>query len=623
MCGIAGILFFNQQRMQEAAIRKMTTALAHRGPDAEGIFIGNEIGLGHRRLSIIDLSAAANQPFTDVSGRYTIVFNGEMYNYREIKSQIAGYPFQTSSDTETILAAYNQWGMDGIQRFKGMFAFAIWDKQEKELLLVRDRMGVKPLYYYTDNEKIIFASEIRAILASNIVPKHLNPAALNEFLSYQSVSYPHTMIKGIEQLEAGSYIKIKQGKLEKIKYWNLLHLTNQSDYSEASAIQRNTKQLLMQSVQRRLVSDVPVGAFLSGGIDSSIVVGLMAEMGSKRPATFNISFSEKEYDESEYAEIISRKFNTDHTKIQLSPDIMLGELEEALSAMDTPSGDGVNSYVVSRAIRNAGIKVALSGVGGDELFAGYPVFHQFQKLYARKPLWPYTGLIRKTVAKALFPSAFSNKKYRLQQLLRTPSPDIEYLYPVFRQMHSPQLIKKLISASLPEATALQSILLQNKEALHRLPLLSQVSAAEYLGYTQHTLLKDTDQMSMAVALEVREPFFDSDLVEYVMGIPDRFKQPVYPKSLLVESVKPLLPEEIVFRKKQGFVFPWALWLRQELRSFCETHISRLSERGFVHGNAVQQYWRSFLKNSPAIRWMDIWLLVVLEYWLEKNGIDEQ
>ncbi len=621
MCGIAGILHFNQQGIQERAIRQMTTELAHRGPDAEGVFIENEMALGHRRLSVIDLSTAANQPFTDHSGRYVIVFNGEMYNYKEVKAQIRNYPFQTTSDTETLLAAYANWGTDCLQHFKGMFAFAIWDKQEKELCLVRDRLGVKPLYYYKDEEKFIFASEIRAILASEYVKKQINPKALFEYLSYQSVSYPLTMVEGIHQLEAGAYLKIKQGKAELVKYWNLLNREHVFEYEDAQAIQKNIKHLLGESVQRRLVSDVPVGAFLSGGIDSSVVVGLMSEMAGVKPATFNISFSEKEFDESKYAEIIARKFNTNHTRIQLTPTAMLEELDNALSAMDTPSGDGVNSYVVSGAIKNAGIKVALSGVGGDELFAGYPIFDQFQKLHARSGWWRFTALPRKIAASLLFPGRFSNKKYRLQQLINGPSLGIEYVYPVLRQMLSPQLVKRLTTIAVNDNTALQQYLHENKDQLHQLPVLSQVSAAEYMGYTQHTLLKDTDQMSMAVALEVREPFFDSDLVEYVLGIPDKFKQPVYPKSLLVESVKPLLPDEIVFRKKQGFVFPWNIWMRNELRSFCAAHINRLCEREFINSRNLQYYWNSFLNNNPAIRWMDIWLFVVLEYWLEKNRID--
>ncbi|MGN6436126.1 MAG: asparagine synthase (glutamine-hydrolyzing) [Agriterribacter sp.] len=622
MCGIAGILYFNKlQGVNSDAVVKMTNALGHRGPDADGFFIEKRIALGHKRLSIIDLSTASNQPFFDNSGRYTIVFNGEMYNYEEVRSQLKDYPFKTSGDTETLIAAYSKWGVNCLEHFKGMFAFAVWDRQEEELCLVRDRMGVKPLYYYLDEDKILFASEIRSILSSGLVNRKICNEAVFEYFSYQSVSSPLTMVQGIKQLESGCYLSIKKGEINKRQYWTVTDSARVFEYTDKVAIQANIRRLLVQSVQRRFVSDVPVGAFLSGGIDSSIVVGLMAEECKIRPATFNISFSEKEYDESIYAEIIAKKFNAHHTKIQLSPTAMLDELENALSAMDTPSGDGINTFVVSKAIRQTGIKVALSGIGGDELFAGYPIFNQFQKLHAKKNSWKNTNLLRKVIAALIPVKQFSNKRYRMLQLLNCSSPDIDQVYPVLRQILSPTLIHRLLNVPEIKSTALQKKLSSISTELYILPVLSQVSAAEYLGYTQHTLLKDTDQMSMAVALEAREPFFDTDLIEYVMGIPDEYKQPVYAKSLLVESVKPLLPDDIVFRKKQGFVFPWELWMKKELRTFCETRIFEICKRDFVNAGRLKQYWQRFLNNDPSIRWAEIWLFIVLEYWLEKNNVN--
>ncbi|MGN6492503.1 MAG: asparagine synthase (glutamine-hydrolyzing) [Agriterribacter sp.] len=622
MCGIAGILSFSGVSADNSdAVVKMTNALAHRGPDADGFFIEKGIALGHKRLSILDLSTASNQPFFDDSGRYVLVFNGEMYNYEEVRSQLKDYPFKTSGDTETLMAAYSKWGVNCLKHFKGMFAFAVWDRQEEELRLVRDRMGVKPLYYYLDDDKIIFASEIRSILSSGLVSRKICKEAIFEYFSYQSVSSPLTMVQGIKQLESGCYLSIKKGEINKRQYWSVTDSASVFEYTDKVAIQANIRRLLVQSVQRRFVSDVPVGAFLSGGIDSSIVVGLMAEECKIRPATFNISFSEKEYDESIYAEIIAKKFNAHHTKIQLSPTAMLDELENALSAMDTPSGDGINTFVVSKAIRQTGIKVALSGIGGDELFAGYPIFNQFQKLHAKKNSWKNTNLLRKVIAALMPVKQFSNKGYRLLQLLNCSSPDIDQVYPVLRQILSPTLIHKLLNVSEIKSTALQQKLSSISTELNTLPVLSQVSAAEYLGYTQYTLLKDTDQMSMAVALEAREPFFDTDLIEYVMGIPDEYKQPVYAKSLLVESVKPLLPDDIVFRKKQGFVFPWDLWMKKELRTFCETRILEICKRDFVNADGLKQYWQRFLNNDSSIRWAEIWLFIVLEYWLEKNNVN--
>jgi asparagine synthase (glutamine-hydrolysing) len=598
----------------------MTDAMRHRGPDSAGFFVENPIGLGHRRLSIIDLSSAANQPFIDHSGRYAMVFNGEMYNYEEVKRQIPDYPFVTTSDTEVLMAAFIKWGTDCLRLFRGMYAFAIWDRQEQELYMARDRMGVKPFYYFLNDEKFIFASEIRSILGTNEVPRKLDHAALLEYFSYQSVTGCCSIISGIRQLEAGSWMKVTKDGIEKKTYWDLTREITPADYSDTKTVQARIRELMLQSVQRRLVSDVPVGAFLSGGIDSSAVVGLMAEAGTARPNTFNIYFEEKEYDESAYADIIAEKFNTIHTRILLKPSVFLDELHNALQAMDTPSGDGINTYVVSKAIREQGMTVALSGVGGDELFAGYPFFNQFLQLQKNKALWKTPLWLRQ--AMAAFTPAMNGKKDRIKQLLVAPSPAIDQVYPIFRQLLSPALLRDLTSLVTSEKpiTTLQQELEGKGDDLKRLPLLSQVSVAEYLGYTQNTLLKDTDQMSMAVSLEVREPFFDQDLVQYILGVPDRLKKPVYSKSLLVESLKPLLPDEIVFRKKQGFLFPWNVWLKNDLRSFCEQRIHNISQRSFVNGPALTKYWNRFLAGDKNVRWGEIWLFVVLEYWLEKNEV---
>ena len=593
--------------------------MAHRGPDATGYFSEGPVCLGHLRLSIIDLSAAANQPFTDSSGRYQLIFNGEIYNYRSVRGQLGDYPFRTSSDTEVILAAFLKWGPACLEPLRGFFAFAIWDRQEKELFIARDRMGVKPLYYYSDGERLIFASELRAILATDLTPRKLDPAALVEYFTYQSVSYPYSMIKDIHQLEAGSWMRTKKGSLEKVVYWDVTAAKTDFDFSDKGRVQERIRGLMLQSIERRLVSDVPVGAFLSGGIDSSAVVGLMAEAGGVRPNTFTIAFDEEEYDESAYANIVAKKFNAIHTPILLRPTVFLDELKNALDAMDTPSGDGINTYVVSKAIRQKGVTVALSGAGGDELFAGYPFFQTYLQLQMRKGLWKVPAGLRKALAGLRYGARPQGKKEKLSQLLQLPGVSIDQVYPIFRQILSPRLLSELTNLQ-PAITAVQADLAAKKTNLDRLPLLSQVSAAEYLGYTQHTLLKDTDQMSMAVSLEVREPFFDQDLVEFVLAIPDALKKPVYPKSLLVESLKPMLPDEIVFRKKQGFLFPWNTWLKNELRSFGDTHIANMAQRPFIAGANLLDYWKRFLAGDPNTRWAELWLFIVLDCWLEKNEI---
>ena len=625
MCGIAGILDFHDRQTEQGRgpINLMTDAMCHRGPDDTSFFLEGPVALGHLRLSIIDLSSAANQPFCDNSGRYTLVYNGEMYNYKAVKAGLPGYDYRTSGDTEVLIAAYAALGPACLQLFRGMFAFAIWDRQEKELFVARDRMGVKPLYYYIDEKRFIFSSEVRAILATGYVQRKVNTDALADYLSYQSIGDPHSIIRGVDQLKAGYWMKIKDGRIRTEAYWDVTEKRTGFDMGDLQTVQGRIRELMLQSIERRLVSDVPVGAFLSGGIDSSAVVGLMAEASSAKPNTFTIAFEEKEYDESPYAELIAKKFNTNHTSILLKPTVFLDELQEGLNAMDIPSGDGLNTYVVSKAIARRGMRVALSGVGGDELFAGYPYFSSYLRLRKNRWWWGLPGGIRGMIADlSLGKAPVSGKKDRLRQLLRAPSGGIEEVYPVFRQILTPAQIARVSTLGGPGfSTALQRELRGKKTRLGGLPRLSQVSAAEYLGYTQHTLLKDTDQRSMALSLEVREPFFDQDLVEYVLAVPDNFKKPVYPKSLLVESLKPLLPDEIVFRKKQGFVLPWDLWLRKDLFAFCDRHIRNMAARPFIHGDGLMGYWKDFLNGDKGIRWPEIWLFVVLDHWMERNRVE--
>lgn len=620
MCGIAGIIYFNNIKADSTVVSKMTNALAHRGPDASGFYVKDNIALGHRRLSIIDVSAAANQPFEDASGNFKLVFNGELYNYNEVKKSLfRDIQFKTSGDTEVLAEAYARNGIDCIQHFKGMFAFGIWDSQKKELCLARDRMGVKPLYYYCNEQYLIFASEVRAILATGLVPARINKRAVTELLTYQSISSPISIVDGVQQLEAGHFMRIKDGQISTHSYWNIADQSESFDFSSKGTVTSTIRNLLMKSVESRLISDVPIGAFLSGGIDSSAVVALMATVSTNRPNTFTVSFSEKEFDESEYAGLVAKKYNTHHHKILLKPTVMVDELENALNAMDSPSGDGINTYVVSKAVKQQGLTVALSGIGGDELFAGYPIFKAYSQMHQLKGILGGPRWIKKPVS-ALAALSGSKSASKLRQVLESENLSIENIYPIFRKIQSSGSLRKLTRLNFDARTIVEEKLLLQLDILNKYPLLSQVSIAEFIGYTQQTLLKDTDQMGMAVSLEIREPFFDHELVSYVLNIPDRIKYPKYPKQLLVESLGDLLPPEIVYRKKQGFTFPWEIWLQTELRSFCEQRIAKLSQRDFMNGSSVNELWQQFLKNNRSVRWMEIWLLVVLEYWLEKNNI---
>jgi asparagine synthase (glutamine-hydrolysing) len=479
-------------------------------------------------------------------------------------------------------------------------------------------MGVKPLYFYQNNEEFIFASEIRAIL--NVMPgnKILDHDAIAEFFRYQSIGFPFSGVREICQMEAGSWMYV-QGSVFRVEhYWDATSKREDCFLTDKKQVEQRVKALMIQSVKRRMVSDVPVAAFLSGGIDSSAVVGLMVESGYSSPKTFSVSFDESEFDESIYAETVAKKFNTDHNVIRLKPEIMLEELTHALDAMDIPTGDGINNYVVSKAVHQRGIRVALSGVGGDELFGGYPIFLNYLRLRQKNWIWNTPRFLRQIAG--LFIGSGS-KKDRIRQMVGLSSSGIENMYPVFRQILSPAILQKITRLSVSKEYGLSHQLYSKRKELSLLPFFSQVTAAEFLGYTQNTLLKDADQMSMAHSLEIREPFFDQDLVEFMMSVPDKYKFPVYPKSLLVESLKPLLPDSIVFRKKQGFVLPWEHWLRNELRSFCELRIKKMSQRDFINEKKLWSFWQSFLKGDEKIRWLELWLFVVLEYWMEKNGIE--
>lgn len=616
MCGIAGIAGLPDRETAAEKIGIMTACLAHRGPDAEGVFVNEGVALGHRRLSIIDLSEAADQPQFDPSKRYSIILNGEIYNYKDVKRTVPDYPYSTESDTEAILASYIKFGPECLSLLNGMFSVAIWDSEKKELFVARDRLGVKPLYYsLTDDGVLIFASEIRAILNTGLVPRKINKHGLRDYLLYQSVYAPDTIVEGISQLPAGSYGIFSEGRFEITPYWRIEKTDGEAFPDTEAEAKKKIRELLLASVEMRMISDVRLGAFLSGGIDSSTVVGLMSEISSQPIDTFSVTFAEKEFDESRYSDLIAKRFSTRHTSVRITVESFLEELPNALSKMDSPSGDGVNTYVVSKATREAGLKVALSGLGGDELFAGYPTFMLWSKVRSGV-LKHLPGYLREG-AGALIARTGRTRHQRLADILSAPSVDLANIYPMFRQVLSQQAVSDLCGGN-GHRTGIQSMLDERASDTGRFPLLSQFSIGEILGYTQNVLLKDTDQFSMAHALEVREPFFDFRLVEYVLQVPDRMKYPKYPKSLLVEAVAPLLPDEIVHRKKMGFTLPWASWMHGELRDFCAERIDALAGRGILDGGKLKALWNSFLSGSGGVLWSHLWHLVVLEEWLQAN-----
>lgn len=616
MCGITGLAGFADPHQAGQRLQQMTNAIAHRGPDAEGHWVDTHVALGHRRLSIIDLSADGTQPFVDHTGRYALIFNGEAYNYQALREELKDYPFRTKTDTEVVLAGYLRWGKGVLDRLHGMFAFALWDQEKQTLLIARDRLGIKPMYYSFTSDGLVFGSELRALRASGLIGNAIRPQSLVDYMTYYTVHAPWTMVEGVMQLMPGQWAEWKPGgSWHTGMFWQAGETFSEPAPTTYDEAKTRVRALMRESVEKLLVSDVPLGAFLSGGIDSSAIVALMAEIATRPVETFSIGFAEKEFDESEHARHIADLYKTNHTAITLKPSDFLDALPAALTAMDMPSGDGVNTYVISGAIKKAGITVALSGLGGDELFAGYPVFKQWHSLHNRKALWAVPHSLRKAGAELAGMAMSGHKTDRLAELLAAPSSALSDTYPIFRKL-IPQRDMEALAPGLPFGyNRVAEYLREREPALSKLPLLSQVSVAEITGYTQNVLLRDSDQFSMAHALELRVPFFEHPLVEYVLSIPDEFKYPTYPKKLLVEALHPLLPDEIVHRKKMGFAFPWDTWMRNELRDFCAEHMESLADRAPFDGAAVRNYWKRFEAKDPNVTWARVWLLVVLERWM--------
>ncbi len=631
MCGIAGIAGGHPGEPSALmAIQGMTDSLRHRGPDAQGIWHDDEVYLGHRRLSIIDLSAAGNQPFVSADKRYVMVYNGELYNYKDLKLELQRaefgrqsmpYIFSTHTDTEVILAAYIRWGKDCLQRFNGMFAFAIWDTQDKTLFVVRDRLGVKPLYYTFTNGRFIFASEIRSILNSGLVNRKISHEAVAEYIQYQTVHAPRTMVAGVSMLMPGHFMTFKDGKLHTAPYWDINHYAREQDHLNYRQTCDHVNQLLTEAVERRLVADVPFGAFLSGGIDSSAVVSLMSKVSPEQVQTFNVSFDESEFSEATYARLIARKFNTKHHEIRLTPGDFLKQLPEALQGIDHPSGDGPNSYIVSKATRQAGITMALSGLGGDELFAGYDIFKRFHDLENKAWLNAFPRLARLAGGSVISARKKSIQGDKTAEILGLPRISGLDAYPVNRKLFNQKQYRSLLAgaANANDADYIRNTIAHiSTDASH---VLSRCSLYEIQTYMQNVLLRDTDQMSMAVALEVRVPFLDYKLVEYVLGVKDEYKYPHTAKKLLTDALGDLLPGEIINRPKMGFSLPWKEWLKHDLRSFCEQNLGEFSKQPFVNTGTVMSLWNSFLNNDPRITWSRVWHLVVLNHWMKTNHIE--
>jgi asparagine synthase (glutamine-hydrolysing) len=637
MCGIVGIIA-NNGTVDPDILERATQSLAHRGPDDSGTVIIREsvpepveIGLGNRRLAILDLSPLGHQPMRDPETGSWIAYNGEIYNFRQIREELEreGASFRSHSDTEVLLRAYGRWGESCLAKLRGMFGFAIWDARRHRLFLARDPMGIKPLYYFSSKRYFLFASELRTLLGTGLAPHHLDRAGLLNYLAFGSAYDPVTLVEGISSLPAGHSLTWENGTLNQKMYWDLgcTQQTGSRDVSPNNAERRHIEDELYadleESIRMRVVSDVPVGVFLSGGIDSSTVTAILSR-DDERLNTFSIVFREAEYSEAEYSRLVARTFNTEHHELLVSQRDALAAVSPALGAMDQPTVDGLNTYFVSRQARAAGIKVVLSGLGGDELFAGYSSFRTVPRMEQFLQIW---GLLPKavqrgvsTVISQFVPDTDQSRKL---SALATENGNLIHPYFLSRMLFTPQLRNALLlSINSLDLDRFSDGLGECVRHATSLDPINRVSYLESRCYMLNTLLRDTDVMSMAHGLEVRVPLIDHLLAEKLMALPGAWKiDRQRPKPMLVRALRGALPEHVINRPKRGFTLPFEHWLKDELHDEVETTLGNIAGgplAKILNAAAVESVWEDFQHGRTS--WSRPWSLYVLQRWCELNSI---
>jgi asparagine synthase (glutamine-hydrolysing) len=610
MCGLAGIIKLNtNDGSLEAKIEKMQTALKHRGPDDAGTYISTDkqAALAHTRLSILDLSSAGHQPMSTSDGRYSITFNGEIYNFQELRRNLIsqGEKFHSQTDTEVILKLYQRIGSDCVQHLRGMFAFAIWDDLEKTCFLARDPLGIKPLYYYQLSTTLVFASELRAVLASGLPAINMSVEGLYGYLTTGSVPEPYTLIADIHCLPAGNWLYWHNGNTTKKQYWQINFTPEAISPSEAQEIVRKA---LLDSIQHHFISDVPVGIFLSGGIDSTTILALATQTQQSQLSTYSIAFAESEFNEGELAQKIANHFGAKHTEYQVTSSFAKSILPDFLTAIDQPSIDGFNTFCVSKVAHDNGMKVVLSGLGGDEIFGGYRSFQKVPQMvkWAKKlNILPFLGT---GLGIGLERWGNSPKTKRLGDFLKQP-PTFASAYNTFRGIFSHQEACMIIN-QLSTSTPILPPDKGGKSESSSLPLArgglgwgstpeDEVSFLELSGYMRNQLLRDSDIMSMNWGLELRVPFVDKTLLEAVAPIPSNIRL-AQGKKLLTQAITEI-PDWVINRPKKGFSFPFENWMN--------------SEFGDYFHNVYQNL--NIPSNIPLNPWYRRWSLAILNHWWEQ------
>jgi asparagine synthase (glutamine-hydrolysing) len=622
MCGIAG---FHAAKLgpteRETAVGRMVDRQAHRGPDDRGTFSSGPLTLGMCRLAIFD-PANGRQPMSSPDGRFTIVFNGAIYNYRELQPGLAaaGWAFRTQCDTEVLLAAFAHHGAACLSRLRGMFAFAIWDARAQTLFAARDPLGIKPLYYARPADGgVVFASELNGLLAGGTIPREIDPASVGEYLARLSVPAPRTIYRGIACLPPGHAFTVDaSGRFRTAAWWRLpapvqpaVAAGNYQDFVHGLRHQLN------DSIRAHRLADVPVGAFLSGGLDSTAVVGLMARSSGQRLKTFSIVFGESGFSEQAPARLAAQAFNTEHHEELLTGARVAADLPRLLAAFDQPTGDGINTYYASETARRGGVTVALSGLGGDELFGGYPSFRDLPRLHRLLPWWrTLPAGLRRSVVRGL-QGRPSTRARKLADFLAHG-----------RDLHELASLQRRV---LPEPTRLELLSADARVAAERLgphhPGLEDIafelegadpfqilSAWELRTYMTDVLLRDSDVFSMAHSLELRVPFVDRVLLEWLWPQPAWFKyNPGVVKRALADATADVVPAAIRHRRKQGFTLPFSQWMRAELRPFLEETFSAaaLARCPWLDAASALRLWTDFRTGRDDRAWSRVWTLAVL------------
>ncbi|WPP52896.1 asparagine synthase (glutamine-hydrolyzing) [Catalinimonas niigatensis] len=591
MCGIIGQISFDGLKHSSPQL----DLLHHRGPDDKGEWtsLSGNVYLGHTRLAILEPTEAGKQPMNDVSKRFTISFNGEIYNHLELRTLLPAINWKGNSDTETLVELLSDRGLDALNLLKGMFAFSLYDSKDNSILLVRDRLGIKPLWYRYHGKRFIFSSEIRALLKPG--ESKLTEQALSEYIGFGRMPGIGAIFEGVEALPPGSWVKINESEgITKGNWWPNSSFTIPKPKNRLECTQK-VKQLVTRAIEEHLISDVGVGAFLSGGIDSSIVTLMAGKVLGRRLQTFTIGFPQKTFDERAIARKVAIKAGSEHTELEVSSDTCLDWVKEAVLNLDLPSVDAINTYIVSRAVRDTGLKVALSGLGGDELFGGYPSFQNIPWLHL-------LNVLPSTVSRKLVTLVPKNIKEKLGGLTDFTSINLTSARRRFTS------IDRLRAMGLEVGTPVIPSPPSN------LDMMGMISWTEIHAYMIPMLLRDSDQMSMAVGLEIRVPFLDHHLVEEVLGLSQKYKKGSGIKPLLIAAFQPDLPREVYDRPKQGFTLPMDEWIRGPLAEFSNEGV--LAAADLLSMSEPMQQIESFHKGN--LHWTRIWKWCVLGHWLAKR-----